>query len=268
MRSQDIDFQEIVEYVKSELVFLMEEDALSKPHFRRYKSFPMIGRAIAAADRQICLHEKIHEPVAIFIPAGRDTIFFEEQEVRQGKWYEGKEESSNDDLDYAYKIGEDQFLSVISVKGNKGYLSKDLTNFNATSCGYYEHKSFESLKGSSGKYFSLHPNRRKMLLSTPVGSDMWMIIDAYIAPQQIKGLGQSNTDFKYYRIFCPYYAKAWLTLKTLYNLLPTPVLSQAGLIDTMNYEEQATRRRKPGKGNIHIGEGDYAGRPNPYPFNI
>lgn len=278
--SAQISTQQLIDYVKEELSDLKEQNIISPGMFEKKNNFRLIMRAINQADRDICLFEKYEDQVAIFVPADRTTVFFEEQSAYVKDFFaEHSDLKTTDKRLYAYLIQEQSFLDVISIAESEGYvfdsiplkgekthntIEKGTINDIYSAHGGRPHHHHDHNEVTSGghddrlqTYFAVHPSKRKMLLSQPFKTDKWILFKAKIAPQELDVLDMGRDDLECYKIIAPYYAKAWLTIKTLTELLPRTTAREAGLVDDEAIQQRRTRGLKPGTGNVVITGGEY-----------
>jgi hypothetical protein len=273
--SGQIKTANIVEYVKEELTDLYEEGLINASLYKRKSNFRLIMRAVNQADRDICLWEKYENNVAVFVKQGRTTIFFDKQSDHSTAFENQYSDLQTSDSDqYDYLIQDESYLNVVSVASRKGFVYDNIPlkgerTVDTIQYGTWNdlHQMNEDRVGDWNEeiaddrvyhhYFHVIPGERKMLLSEPFKSDKWVLFKAKLAPTQIDAMNLSTQELENYRIIAPYYAKAWLVLKTLTELLPMRAAVDAGLTEEEARQQRKTRGLKPGTGNVVISGDEY-----------
>lgn len=269
--SPTIDLEEVYSAIQNELDDVYTDGIISAAIFNKKTPKRLLLYAINQADIHICLKLKLKSYVFLYAPADLKTIFFD----RQAEWVKGRNDEYTsiktvDNVQYAYLIGNQDYLDVVSCDSEIALAFSDLPeNEAATPIGLWNseandvHSKLEDYQYQrttklvypiqfSANRFYVDSRRRMIVLAEPFSTPKWILVNAAIAPVRLSLKDISKTDLDDYEIRAPYNARQWLINRAMTHVLPNRAAQEGGYFDMEVKSERETFQTLPSEGNVII----------------
>lgn len=278
MQNPTINLSEIKGALNVALDDMYSDGIISSAIYNKKTAERFLIWAINSADRHICLQVALDAIVTIYVPANQRTVFFARQaEYVSNFLAQHSDVQTADATQYAYLIAENQYLDVISVLSNYANFYETLPVDEAADpddifyhalpqqVEYREGRKYLGTTGTvynenpTGKKFFVDVNSRKMVLSEPKTSAGWFQLKAQIAPTDVNVTELATSELDDYKIFTPYWAKDWLMIRAINNLISPVAAAQTGYADLEQLRRAEAFQNRPGTGNVTLSGDDMSG---------
>lgn len=272
MANPSINLDEVYAEIDNELDDLYTDGIISSAIYNKKSQKRFLLYAISGADKHIAQQIALDAIVAIYVPANQRTIFFQRQKEYVEEWFNAHSNVRASDVQqYSLLINEYAFLDVVSVLSTYAHAYNTLPIEEAPDptdvlkhslASDTENKETEKFLVTggrvvtvrpSGRRFYVEPNSRKLILSDPYDTAMWLRFKAQICPVQVHVTKLSGDELDNYKIRSPYWTQQWLVERAMVNILPKRAAIDAGYIDFEEKAKQEALTNRPGTGNVILG---------------